>query len=267
MWGLAEHRLRRLTGACALASFTFCAGYLLAKAGGASVTAPVAGPPGHIVVAETTYQAGTLKPGQVVVHPFAFRNEGPGTLQIFKVRTSCGCTAAVLSKKQLAPGESGSLEVTFKSSGFRGDVHKEIYLTTNDPKEHRTTLSLEAHVEVVAALAPDASSVELAPGEQKVFHATLVPTQHGKGIKVTSLESSDPRVTTSALRQDPSGIWSFDVTARGGGADPAYLAVVKVHTDSTLQDVFEYAISVQPRAAQPSPAAGDSPSSTPAGAR
>jgi hypothetical protein len=48
---------------------------------------------------ETEYNFGKMKEGKVGEHTFRFSNKGNSSLVISDVRTSCGCTAALLSSK------------------------------------------------------------------------------------------------------------------------------------------------------------------------
>ncbi len=49
----------------------------------------------------------------VVKEEFRFYNDSKKQIEILGAPTSCGCTTAVLSKRKLDPGETGSLTVIF----------------------------------------------------------------------------------------------------------------------------------------------------------
>ena len=53
-------------------------------------------------------------------------------LKVDRVRSSCGCTAALSSAQSLNPGETGEIQATFDSTRFRGQIEKTLYLYTND---------------------------------------------------------------------------------------------------------------------------------------
>ncbi|HDZ26388.1 MAG TPA: DUF1573 domain-containing protein, partial [Candidatus Aminicenantes bacterium] len=59
---------------------------------------------------EESKDFGKVKQGEVLTHVFVFKNEGDETLVIKRVKTSCGCTAALLSKKEIAPGAEGEIK-------------------------------------------------------------------------------------------------------------------------------------------------------------
>lgn len=96
---------------------------------------------------ETSRDFGRIKQGEVVSHEFTFRNSGKGILVVKNVSTSCGCTAALVSQKELSPGQEGKIKVSFDSRGYAGKVIKYIYLESNDPSRPRQELTITAEVE------------------------------------------------------------------------------------------------------------------------
>lgn len=74
---------------------------------------------------------GTITEGEVVGTIFSFTNSGDGDLILGTATTSCGCTVPKFSKKPVAPGEKGTLEVLFDSSHREGKQTKTISLRSN----------------------------------------------------------------------------------------------------------------------------------------
>lgn len=74
---------------------------------------------------------GTITEGEVVGTIFSFINSGDGNLILGSATTSCGCTVPKFSKKPVAPGERGTLEVLFDSSHREGKQTKTISLRSN----------------------------------------------------------------------------------------------------------------------------------------
>lgn len=73
-------------------------------------------------------------------------NKGNELLRIWKVKAACSCTSAPLKKKELKPGESTVVDVTFHSNGYPGEKHKVIDFTSNDPVDRVKTFHLYANV-------------------------------------------------------------------------------------------------------------------------
>ncbi len=74
---------------------------------------------------------GQLVDGEKVSYSFKFTNSGDAPLIISNAKGSCGCTVPNWPRNPIAPGESGSIDVTFNSSGRSGKQNKAITLTAN----------------------------------------------------------------------------------------------------------------------------------------
>lgn len=79
-----------------------------------------------------TWDFGRIEEGKVIEHAFIFTNQAKKTVNIQSVNTSCGCTASQATKKTLAPGESTTIKVQFKSKGYEGPVQQFVYVNTDD---------------------------------------------------------------------------------------------------------------------------------------
>jgi len=101
---------------------------------------------------------GKVKQGAVLTHAFVFKNIGDETLRITKVTSSCGCTAAMPSDKEIAPGKSSEVKVTFNTRGYGGKLSKYVQIRSNDPKNPIKQLTVSADIEV-----PPQPRIELAP--------------------------------------------------------------------------------------------------------
>lgn len=91
---------------------------------------------------------GKTEQGKVLTHTFKFKNIGDDTLVIKNVRTSCGCTAAVVKGKKLDPGEEGEIKVSFNTTGYGGVSSKYIFVDSNDPAEPLKQLEVRAAIDV-----------------------------------------------------------------------------------------------------------------------
>ncbi len=56
------------------------------------------------------FNFGKVYKGNKVEHVFKLENKGNDTLEIKKVKPSCGCTAAVLSNNTILPGNTGEVK-------------------------------------------------------------------------------------------------------------------------------------------------------------
>ena len=87
----------------------------------------------------------TLK-NRVIEKQFTLRNVGDANLVIEKISTTCGCAAALLNEKTLAPGKSAVLRVTFDTRAFEGRVERKVLLRSNDRSRDPLEIKLQATV-------------------------------------------------------------------------------------------------------------------------
>lgn len=96
---------------------------------------------------ETQHNFGKVNEGNIVEYSFVFKNAGGSTLNIKDVRTSCGCTAALVSKDNLAPGEEGTIKVELDTKNRSGKMSRTITVLTNDPVDPNKVLTVYAEIE------------------------------------------------------------------------------------------------------------------------
>jgi hypothetical protein len=77
---------------------------------------------------------GKVAEGEKVACVFSFENTGKGPLLVFSVTSSCGCTVPKYETKPVAPGNTGTIEVVFDSSGRNGQQTKTITVQSNASK-------------------------------------------------------------------------------------------------------------------------------------
>jgi hypothetical protein len=100
----------------------------------------------------------------------------------------------LLSAKQIAPGESGRIEVSVNTHGQTA-IHKSVVVISNDPKQPQISLSLNGVV------VPEFNLSErfvyfgsVAPGKE-VVKELLITIPPERSVKVLSVESTDQYVT------------------------------------------------------------------------
>ncbi len=61
------------------------------------------------------------------------KNTGQGLLEITRLRSTCGCTTARISQKQLKPGEQAELTISFDAKGIEpGRKTQSVFVHSND---------------------------------------------------------------------------------------------------------------------------------------
>lgn len=99
-----------------------------------------------IIVAETQHDFGTVEEGTILTFDLGIRSAGNTPLIITDVQKSCGCTATLLNKDKLEPGESGNIEVELNTRGMVGHKSRTIAIKSNDPYNKRVVVTLFVNV-------------------------------------------------------------------------------------------------------------------------
>ena len=71
---------------------------------------------------------GQVKQGTSTDVKYSLNNTSSKPLKIVEVSTTCGCTTTKLSRRELEPGESASLVLTYNSGTSRGSVQALAYV-------------------------------------------------------------------------------------------------------------------------------------------
>jgi len=96
---------------------------------------------------EIKHDFGIVKEGNIVEYTFKFHNKGNETLKIKDIRTSCGCTAALVSSEKLEPGVVGTLKVELDTKNRSGKMSRTITIQSNDPRDPTKILTVYADIE------------------------------------------------------------------------------------------------------------------------
>jgi hypothetical protein len=64
---------------------------------------------------------------------FVFKNEGTAPLLIQRVQTTCGCTTPGYTKDPVLSGKTGTIKITYSTTGRPGIFTKDITVFTNVP--------------------------------------------------------------------------------------------------------------------------------------
>lgn len=103
---------------------------------------------------DTVLDFGKAKRGDSVFISFRFKNTGNNSLFISQVVPSCGCTVASYPHKPMFPGDSGVLKAAFDSREYKGQVHKEILVTTNTSNKINQLIAFKGEIVDSISLRP-----------------------------------------------------------------------------------------------------------------
>ncbi|MGD8779783.1 MAG: DUF1573 domain-containing protein [Ignavibacteria bacterium] len=85
---------------------------------------------------------GKVEEGKVVSYDLKFSNAGNKKLKIERVKTSCGCTAVLISDKVIEPGKTGEINIKLDTSDRLGKMARTITVFSNDPENPEKTIIL-----------------------------------------------------------------------------------------------------------------------------
>ena len=78
-----------------------------------------------------THDFGTVPLGPEVYYDFVFTNTGNQPLMITDCQPSCSCTTPVWPKEPVLPGQTGKINVGYKTKDHAGPFNKDIYIQSN----------------------------------------------------------------------------------------------------------------------------------------
>jgi len=214
-----------------------------------------AGP--HLVVAEPVFDYGTILQGDKVDHSFRLTNQGDAVLEIHKVKTTCGCTVARDYPREIAPGASAELPVTFDSANKRGRQDKAITVFTNAEPSPQYVVKLTGNVRQIVALSPDIcnfGSVE--PGRVVTREMTLT-NYSDQEINLQVVPANSPlfKVSVGAAKLSPGGATKVTVEFTSNADKPTFANLAEIRTDHPRVPVVPIRIRAQVQVPK-APAAG-----------
>ncbi|MDQ6809953.1 MAG: DUF1573 domain-containing protein [Verrucomicrobiota bacterium] len=143
---------------------------------------------------------------------FKYQNKGDKPVHISSVHTSCGCTTAGVQKNDVAPGEKGEITATFNIGGRTGVQTKTVTVTTDDPKQPTTLLTLKAVIAQGLELQP--ALVFWESGEASKPKTITVKTSKEMPVKSLDVASSNPDFSTKVESGPGEGEFRINVQPR-----------------------------------------------------
>ena len=160
---------------------------------------------------DQTIQTFAAKPRerQVIAH-YRFTNVGSSAVTIGEVRTSCGCTTAILGKRQYSPGESGEIAARFQFAGHVGHQEKWIYVSTDASSDAVTLLRLSVDIPPTITIDPEFLMWRLGDrSEPKVFRIAVADEFP---VRIVSVQSDNPAVNLEVRETRPGKVLEVKVT-------------------------------------------------------
>ena len=179
-----------------------------------SVTSVLAVP--QLVTEDVKYDFGDIIQGEKVEYVFRFQNAGDEILEVGNVRSSCGCTAALLSAKRIAPGDAGELKTTFDSTRFKGGVNKVVTIDTNDPKVPQLVFSMHGNVKAELLLQPERVNWGKVKRDAPLKSKVIITNQGSATVNLQEPRATNPAVSAElkGLQLKPGDQVELEITAK-----------------------------------------------------
>jgi len=152
------------------------------------------GPPPQIKFENATVDLGDIKPESKNVANYTFMNVGKGTLKIVDIVKTCGCTPFELTKREYAPGESGTIKVEYQATKAGGTVLKHLFVMSDDPNNPRQEITLKANVVLQVVVEPQTMQLSLEAPDANAPAITIY-SKDNKPFTIKSVESSNSTIT------------------------------------------------------------------------
>ncbi|HJY62918.1 MAG TPA: DUF1573 domain-containing protein [Ignavibacteria bacterium] len=154
---------------------------------------------------------GNHRRGNEVVYEIKFKNTGDSDLKITSVSTSCGCSSALTSSDNIAPGSEGTIKFTFNGQGF-GKVTKAVYIVTNETANPNHSINLSMIMIDPVTLNPQSIISEGKVGDELKKTATIFNSDT-KDIEITEISSNTPviKITSDKMHLASGEAASLDI--------------------------------------------------------
>jgi hypothetical protein len=161
--------------------------------------------------ATTVFTAAAPSEGRATAQ-FVFTNTGAYPIKITGTHTSCGCTAAVTDGRPVAPGQTGKIDVSFKTLNRRGLYEEPILINTNDPSAQQSTLTLRVLIRDAVTLLP--TLLFWQPGEPLTPKVIRITATEGFNVKAIDATTPDPNVQLHLETIKPGSDYKLTVTPK-----------------------------------------------------
>ncbi|OVE79052.1 hypothetical protein BVY01_03590 [bacterium I07] len=142
---------------------------------------------------------GRVLEGAVLSHTIQFVNSGEETVHLRQVGTTCGCTAAQTTRKDFAPGDTASIDVSINTRGFFGLMRKTVTLYFKEKEIKPQKIVFQVHPYTEVAVNPRylyLQRIHLNP-DTLITQTVKVSNQSKRSLHIKSVETDNPMVQVS----------------------------------------------------------------------
>lgn len=189
------------------------------------------------------FDFGVADNAQPIDHTFVIRNDGDTTLVIERVRPTCGCTVANITKKELAPGETSEISTRLSLPGRTGHQSKVLIVYSNDPEQPEYRLTLTGEMSSTITVNPARQFIgQVNPG-QKVDMTVSLEAAPGQTFAITGVEPSSQDIHTEVETVEPGRNYRVKARLKAGNDAGLYQANLRILTDHPARGSIDIPIT------------------------
>lgn len=196
-----------------------------------------------IVFEEQKYDFGKIYIGDNIKHKFKFKNLGSGELIISNVKSSCGCTAALVTKNKLLKNEEGEVEIRFNPGSFVGRVTKSVVVNSNDQENPSYRLVISGEVVEEVSVNPKRVNFGIIRKGDICTKALEVKTIPEFNIKLKKVESPNTYITVTEDKTNEDNSYRYQITFSNYDYLGKFNGIIFVYTSSDKQERIDIPFS------------------------
>jgi hypothetical protein len=156
------------------------------------------------VTGQRIHEFGTMGINEEQKHIFQITNKGEGSLVIAKGPTNCKCTISSISKRDVAPGETATVEMSWTPREADPAFSKTATIYTNDPELPEIQFKIFGKVARLYHLSPENQwyaglITDVEDGKTK----GTIGSEIDKTFKILKIDVNDPHLKVKSRRLHP----------------------------------------------------------------
>jgi len=181
--------------------------------------------------------------GEKAVLRYNYQNTGTEPIRILSVHSDCHCTTVPREFPDVAPGESGTVEVTLDTFGLPlGQINKEVTVQFSD-LANPIVLQLNMPNLPNYGISTRLVDFETVPTNVPIEKTVTIVNESGRAVQILSTMNSDPRLTLSLSKNRLERGEATVMTLRYLTPDPGeFMDSVMLHTDLVAEPLINVAV-------------------------
>jgi hypothetical protein len=178
------------------------------------------------------YDFGKVRGEPVIEHEFSLKNSGNETLNIHRIKTSCGCTTPGIQALIIPAGETVTLPVKLDLKGKSGDQRQFITLSTNDPDNRTFSLKITGKAVPAVEISPRILNFDDIDQDNPPSEVITLTSTDEKPFTVTRATSNNNRVKIEIIPQADKLKTEIKITPLPQPNQGNFSEVVVIDTDA-----------------------------------